>query len=136
MERLRKRTRAFLLAATTTIIAAFPGLAHALDLKEVEARGSIRALVSADEQPEMFALTENTDPGVEREILDGFAKAHGVKVEVTTVATFDQITPTLVRGDGDLIIGIIDTESRRHSSPLRPKSCRPGTSWSTASPRA
>jgi ABC-type amino acid transport substrate-binding protein len=86
----------------------------ALDLKDVETRGSIRALVSADEQPEMFSLTQDAAaPGFEREILDGFAKAHNVKVEVVNVPNFEQIIPMLVKGDGDLIIGIIDTETRR-----------------------
>ena len=108
-------SRAFIFVYASLSLASSAPLLRAMDLKEIEARGSIRALVSADEQPEMFALTPGLEsaPGFEREILDSFAKAHGLKVDVTTVARFDQIIPTLVRGDGDLIIGIIDTETRR-----------------------
>jgi membrane-bound lytic murein transglycosylase F len=72
-------------------------------------------LVSADEQPEMFALTPAAPapPGFEREILEGFARTHRCKLELVTVQTFDQIIPMLLKEDGDVIVGIIDTESRR-----------------------
>jgi ABC-type amino acid transport substrate-binding protein len=102
-----------LLLNFTALVAGPTAVAHPKDLKDIEARGSVRALVSADEQPEMFALTPGGNPGFEREILDAFGRARGVKVEVTTVANFEQIIPTLLRGEGDLIIGIIDTPARR-----------------------
>ncbi len=93
--------------------AVFAGRASAADLKEIEARGSLRALVSADEQPEMFALKEGAAPGFERELLEGYTRTRHLKLEVVTVPNFDQIVPMLLKGEGDLIIGIVDTETRR-----------------------
>src|SRR5262245_46339532 len=75
------------------------GAAQALDLKEIEARGTLRVLVSADELPEMFALAPGASaPGFEREIIEGFARTHRCKPEVVTVPTFDQIIPMLLKG--------------------------------------
>src|SRR5262249_57751996 len=102
-------------AAAVLACAALCGTAGALDLKEIETRGSLRVLVSADEQPEMFALTAATSPGFEREILEAFAKTHHCKLELVTVPTFDQIIPLLLKEEGDVIVGIIDTEGRRQS---------------------
>jgi ABC-type amino acid transport substrate-binding protein len=115
---MRESMRTAQLTATLGCAALFllvlPAVALPKDLKEIEARGTIRALVSADEQPEMFALAVGSaNPGIEREILDRFARAHGLKIDVVTVPNFEQIIPDLLKGDGDLIIGIIDTESRR-----------------------
>jgi ABC-type amino acid transport substrate-binding protein len=75
--------------------------------------GVVRALVAADEAPEMFALVPSTQPGFEREILEGFARLHKVKLEVVPVQGFENIIPALLKGDGDVICGILDTEARR-----------------------
>jgi ABC-type amino acid transport substrate-binding protein len=77
------------------------------------ARGVVRALVAADEAPEMFALIEGPRPGFEREILEGFARLQKVKLEVVPVQGFDNMIPALLKGDGDVVCGILDTESRR-----------------------
>jgi membrane-bound lytic murein transglycosylase F len=77
------------------------------------ARGVVRALVAADEVPEMFALVDSPRPGFEREILEGFARLQKVKLEVVPVQGFDNIIPALLKGDGDVICGILDTEARR-----------------------
>jgi ABC-type amino acid transport substrate-binding protein len=76
-------------------------------------RGVVRALVAADETPEMFALVDGPRPGFEREILEGFARLQKVKLEVVPVQGFDNIIPALLKGDGDVICGILDTEARR-----------------------
>ena len=87
--------------------------AAAGDLKEVEARKALRVLVAADEQPEMFSFSAQGPPGFERELVEGFARSRQLKVDIVPVRTFDQIVPMLLKGDGDLVLGIIDTESRR-----------------------
>jgi ABC-type amino acid transport substrate-binding protein len=87
--------------------------AHALDLKEIVARGSLRVLVASDEQPEMFAIIPGAAPGFEREIIEGFSKTRRLKLEIVTVANFEQIIPMLNKGEGDLIMGIVETDSRR-----------------------
>ncbi len=94
-------------------LAAAPAFAPAADLKDFQQKGVLRALVSADEQPEMFAVTNDAPPGFERELLEGFAKTRNLKVAVVMVHDFEQIIPALLKGDGDLIVGIVDTASRR-----------------------
>lgn len=74
---------------------------------------TLRVLVAADEMPEMFSFAETGPPGFERELLEGFCRIHGLKLEVVPVPDFDQIIPMLKRGDGDLITGIVDTTARR-----------------------
>jgi ABC-type amino acid transport substrate-binding protein len=89
------------------------GLLDARDLPGLKSPETLRVLVSADEQPEMFSFTPGPNPGLEREMIEGFAKLHRLKVEVVPVARFDQIIGALSRGDGDVILGIVDTPSRR-----------------------
>lgn len=84
-----------------------------LDLAEIKARGSLRVLVSADEEPEIFSFTAGPAPGFEREIIEGFAKLHRLNLQVVRVPSFADIIPALLKGDGDIIMAIIDTESRR-----------------------
>lgn len=77
------------------------------------ASGVVGALVAADETPEMFALVTGPRPGFEREILEGFARLHKVKLEVVPVHGFENIIPALLKGEGDVICGILVTEARR-----------------------
>jgi ABC-type amino acid transport substrate-binding protein len=74
---------------------------------------TLRVLVAADEMPEMFSFADSGRPGFERELIEGFCRVHGLKLQVVPVADFDQIIPMLKRGEGDLITGIVDTPARR-----------------------
>jgi len=76
---------------------------------------ALRVLVATDEMPEMFSLEASGPPGFERELLEGFCRIHGLTLEVVPVRDFDQMIPKLLRGDGDVIAGIVDTESRRET---------------------
>jgi len=96
-------------ALAVLALAALP--AHA-DLAEIKTRGSLRVLVSADEQAEMYALNPDVAPGFDREILDGFASLQRVRVE-TVVRPFDDIIGALLKGQGDVVVGLVDTEARR-----------------------
>jgi len=87
-------------------------LAHA-DLAQIQARGSIRVIAAQDEQPEMFSFKPGDAPGFEREMAEGFAKLHGLKLEVTQVHSANDRIPALKKGDGDFIMGIIATEERK-----------------------
>jgi ABC-type amino acid transport substrate-binding protein len=73
----------------------------------------LRVLVAADEMPEMFSFAQTGPPGFERELLEGFCRLHGLKFDVVPVPDFEQIIPMLLRGEGDLITGIVDTAARR-----------------------
>ena len=74
----------------------------------------LRVLVSADEMPEVFSFAAQAPkPGFERELVEGFAKVRKLEVRIVPVKNFDQIIPMLVKGEGDLIVGIVDTAARR-----------------------
>ena len=61
------------------------GSAHATDLPQIRERGSLRVLVSADEHPDWFSFEGGSNPGFEREILEGFARLQRVRLEATPV---------------------------------------------------
>ncbi len=73
----------------------------------------LRILVTADEMPEMFSFASSGPPGLERELVEGFCRVNGLSLEVVPVRDFDEIIPMLLRGEGDLVTGIVDTKARR-----------------------
>jgi len=83
------------------------------DLAEIKQQGTLRVIVSADELPQMFSFESSDRPGLEREIVESFARAQGLELAVVKVPTFDQVIPTLVEGGGDLVVGLIATDARR-----------------------
>jgi ABC-type amino acid transport substrate-binding protein len=89
-----------------------PAMAAA-DLAEVKSRGVLRVVVAADEAPETFAFNGGGDPGFERELIEGFARLHGVRLEPVPAPGYGDRIPLLQRGDGDLIVAIFDTPDRR-----------------------
>ena len=87
---------------------------------------TLRVLVATDEMPEMFSFEASGPPGFERELLAGFCRVHGLALEVVPVRDFDQIIPMLLRGEGDVIAGIVDTPARRERIAFSSEvSCRP-----------
>lgn len=74
---------------------------------------SLRVLVAADEMPEVFSFAEEGRLGFERELLEGFCRLHGLRLEVVPVSDFEQTIPKLLGGEGDVIAGIVDTVPRR-----------------------
>jgi len=74
---------------------------------------TLRVLAAADEMPEMFSFEQEGLPGFERELLEGFCRVHGMRMEVVPVPDFDQLIPMLLDGKGDVITGIVDTPARR-----------------------
>lgn len=89
------------------------GAASGADLAEVQKRGSLRVLVSADEHPEWFSFDGGSRPGFEREMLEGFARVHRVRLEVVPIRRFEDLIPRLVRGEGDVGAGLLVTEERK-----------------------
>jgi ABC-type amino acid transport substrate-binding protein len=85
----------------------------ATDLPDIKSRGTLRVIAQKGEAPEMFRFSEEGEPGFEREMIQGFAKLHGLTVEPVQVPTTGDRIPALRRGDGDVIIGIVDTAARR-----------------------
>jgi membrane-bound lytic murein transglycosylase F len=84
------------------------------DLPEIEARGSLRVIAAEGEQPEMFDFDgDPAKPGLEREMLEGFARLKRLNLEIVPVKAFSDRIPALLRGEGDVIVGLVDTAERR-----------------------
>jgi polar amino acid transport system substrate-binding protein len=103
-----------LMLLCAAFLVALPASASAVDLPEVQARGSLRVIAAEGEQPEMFDFDgDPAKPGLEREMLEGFAALKRLKLEVVPVKAFAERIPALLRGDGDVIVGLVDTAERR-----------------------
>ncbi len=89
------------------------GDSPARDLAEVKAKGVLKVLVAADEVPETFSFRPGEAPGLEREMIEGFARLYKLEMQPLPVKDFSDIIPALLRGDGDVILAINDTEARR-----------------------
>src|SRR5262245_30702081 len=79
----------------------------------LKAGAALRVLLSADEAPETFSLLPGARPGFERELIEGFAKVHGLTVQAVPVKIPADRIPALLAGKGDVIVAIFDTEDRR-----------------------
>jgi membrane-bound lytic murein transglycosylase F len=100
------------LAALVVLVAAV-GRLQALDLDEIEKRGTLRVLAVVQNQPDEF-VTMTLGVGFDREILDGFARLHRLRLEIVPQASWDHLVPALQQGKGDLIAGRFTvTDSRR-----------------------
>ncbi len=83
------------------------------DMKEVVARGTLRVLAGQDEN--WFSLDGSGPPGFEREVLEGFARLHGLRFEAVAIERWEDAIPMLVAGRGDLLAGVNDTAARRRT---------------------
>jgi membrane-bound lytic murein transglycosylase F len=89
------------------------GPAAGRDLTEITERGVLRVLV-VNGSPEFYKLEPHQDPGLEREILDGFARLHKLRIETLEVPSWSALVPSLLEGRGDLVAGSVTvTEGRR-----------------------
>jgi ABC-type amino acid transport substrate-binding protein len=85
----------------------------AADMAEVQKRGTLRVIALKSEAPEMFRFDSGGEPGFEREMIAGFARMHGLTLEPVQSPTTEARIPMLRRGKADVVIGIVDTKSRR-----------------------
>jgi ABC-type amino acid transport substrate-binding protein len=74
------------------------------DLADVKKARELRVLV-VDGAPVFISLAKSGDAGLEREILDGFAHLHGVRVKLIEVGAWKDLLPALLEGRGDIIGG-------------------------------
>lgn len=85
--------------------------ATADDLAAIRSRGTLRVLVEPDTLPELFD-TKGAG-GMEREILEGFARLQKLKLE-TVVTPFEERIPALQKGRADMIAGgLVASPARR-----------------------
>jgi ABC-type amino acid transport substrate-binding protein len=89
------------------------GAAGASDLPEIQARGTLRVL-AVTSSDETYFVSDAPRGGFDWELLEGFARLHRLKLELTSVAGWNELIPALTRGRGDLIAGgFTATEARR-----------------------
>jgi peptidoglycan lytic transglycosylase F len=87
------------------------GVAVAGDLPEIQARGSLQVLTWSDNLDELFSTAGTGPPGLEREVLQGFAELRRLRLEV--VPAKDPVA-ALLAGTGDMIAGgLVASEARR-----------------------
>jgi len=86
----------------------------AADLGEVTTSGTLRVIVMPlSTKDEFFPIPPGTRPGFDREVLEGFARLHRIKLEVVPVDGWDNLIPALIQGKGDVVAGRFTvTESR------------------------
>ena len=88
--------------------------ASAADLDAIKARGELRVLVVPVKGSNEFFPLEGSPPGFDREILEGFAQLHRIKIAPLAVDGWDQLVPGLLSGKGDLAAGRFTvTEERK-----------------------
>jgi ABC-type amino acid transport substrate-binding protein len=100
------------LAVLAVVAGTMPLLAA--DLAAVKQGGTLRMLsVVVEEEPE-FVSSQAERPGFDREVLEGFARLHRVKLELVPVAGWDGLIPALLKDRGDVIAGrYTATDTRR-----------------------
>jgi len=111
MRALLSSTRAPLYSAVLSLL--FVPHLRARDLDEIEKRGSLRVLAVLNNQRDEF-FSGQPGVGLDREILEGFARLHHLTLQVVPQQAWDQLVPALQAGKGDLIAGRFTvTGSRR-----------------------
>jgi len=84
--------------------------ADALDLKEVQQRGTLRVLSVPFSGLPDFLVVNSFD----LELIEGFARLRKLKLETVTVQSYADLIPALAAGKGDVIAcGLTNTEGRR-----------------------
>jgi ABC-type amino acid transport substrate-binding protein len=106
--RLARRVLSVLVLAGTPV-------AVADDLPEIQQRGVLRVIVGTDGMPEAATLEPGAAPGLERELVEGFAALHRLPIEFVPVPVHSDRFPALLAGKGDLVVGNVGiTEERRN----------------------
>jgi ABC-type amino acid transport substrate-binding protein len=82
------------------------------DLPEIQQRGVLRVLV-VDGSPEFYAVHGGDREGLDRELLDGFARLHRVRLMTVEIPSWDELLPDLLEGRGDLIAGGVTVTDKR-----------------------
>lgn len=104
----RAVTLALALSAVATAVQTAGG-----DLAEIRQSGVLRVVIDRDTLPELFAPGSDARPGFEQEILQGFARHQGLRLEVVQVAAVEERIPALLAGQADVGAGVVVTAERR-----------------------
>jgi ABC-type amino acid transport substrate-binding protein len=111
--------RAAPIIASVLVVAGLAALSPADDLHAIKKRGTLRVLmVPPPPDDEVFwsvaVASPGSSPGFEREMVEKFAGAHALTVEVVLQKNWSDLVPALQAGRGDMVAGrFTDTEARR-----------------------
>jgi membrane-bound lytic murein transglycosylase F len=84
--------------------------ASSSEVLELETPGTLRVLVEANALPELYGPTG----GVERAMMEGFARLHRLRLATVTVPRVPDRIPWLLEGKGDVLAGgVVVTEARK-----------------------
>jgi ABC-type amino acid transport substrate-binding protein len=83
------------------------------DFAEITARGTLRVIFGHDTFPEAITLQPDAPPGLEREMIEGFAALHRLKVDYVVVPVGGERIPALLGGKGDVIVGAFGISEER-----------------------
>jgi membrane-bound lytic murein transglycosylase F len=104
------RTYGFVFTLVGLTLAAGPAVSR--DLPEIVASGQLRVLAVGGSET-FFNLGEEGPRGLDREILEGFARLHEVTLVPVEVSAWERLIPALVAGQGDVAAGgVTVTEDR------------------------
>jgi ABC-type amino acid transport substrate-binding protein len=109
------RTLHLVMGVTAALVVAAPQLASAAESTPLGKRGPLRVLAYPEkDRPEFFSVDPKLSPGFEREILEGFAKAQKLQIEIVIVPKWEALMPSLEEGKGDIVAShFTETEDRR-----------------------
>jgi membrane-bound lytic murein transglycosylase F len=82
------------------------------DLPEIKKQGVLRVLV-VDGSPEFYGVRAGASAGLDRELLDGFARLHGLEIRTVEIPSWDELVPALLAGRGDLVAGGVTATDKR-----------------------
>jgi ABC-type amino acid transport substrate-binding protein len=100
--------------AAALLLASGARLAGAEDLDAIRARGTLRVIFGSYGMPEAITLQPGAPPGLEREMIEGFAALNRLKVEFVAVDASGERIPALLANKGDVVVGGLGiTEERR-----------------------
>src|SRR4051812_29755896 len=94
---------------TAVLLAA--GLAGG-DLPEIRQRGVLRVLV-VEGSPEFYAVRSGAAEGLDRELLDGFARLQRLEIVTVEIPSWEELVPALIADRGDLVAGGVTATANR-----------------------
>lgn len=88
--------------------------AASADLAEIKARGTLVVVaVYEPKAPEFLELAEGRTGGFDRDVLEGFARAQGLKLEIRTVPTWAELPAVVADGKADLLCNRVSATAAR-----------------------
>ena len=98
-------------ALAVLLLAAAPAAAG--DLAAIKARGNLRVLSVVVNQDNVF-MSDQPGIGFDREVLEGFCRLHGLRLELVPLTSWGALIPALTGDRGDVIAGRFNvTPARR-----------------------